>query len=69
MDFFGGGVLKDKVYSRKPRRAGDSKNYIRETLQEINEQRDLCKNVCQSVRDRLQSCVNCDGQQFDHLRW
>ena len=68
MDFFFWGVLKDKVYSRKPRSVGDLKNYIRDAFQEINTQRDLCKNVCRSVRGRLQSCVNCDGKQFEHLR-
>ena len=49
MDFFFWGVLKDKVYSQKPRS-------------------DLCKNVCRSIRDRLQSCVNQEGKQFEHLR-
>ena len=47
---------------------GDLKNYIRDAFEEIHTQRDLCKNVCRSVRDRLQSCVNCDGKQFEHLR-
>ena len=68
MDFFFWGVLKDKVYSRKPRSIDDLKNYINDAFQEINTQRDLCKNVCQSIRGRLQSCVTCDGKQFEHLR-
>ena len=36
MDFFFPGVLKDKVYSQKPRSVDDLKNYIRDTFQEIN---------------------------------
>ena len=66
MDFFFWGVLKDKVYSQKPRSVDDLKNYIRDSFQEINAQSDLCENVCQSVRDRLQSCVNQEGKQFEH---
>ncbi|XP_073409656.1 COMM domain-containing protein 10 isoform X2 [Dendrobates tinctorius] len=36
MDFFFWGVLKDKVYSRKPKSVSDLKNYIRDVFQEIN---------------------------------
>ena len=68
MDFFFWGVLKDKVYSRKPRSAEELKNYIRDAFQEINAQSDLCKKICQSVGDRLQNCVNQEGKQFEHLR-
>ena len=67
--FFLLGVLKDKAYSWKPRSVGDLKNYIREAFQEINEQRDLCKNVCWSIKGKLQSCVNSDGHQFEQLCW
>ena len=68
MDFFFWEVLKDKVYSQKPKSVDDLKNYIRDAFQEINAQSDLCENVCRSVRDRLQSCVNQEGKQFEHLR-
>ena len=68
MDFFFWGVIKDKVYSQKPRSVDNLKNYISNAFQEINIQSDLCENVCPSVRDRLQSCVNQEGKQFEHLR-
>ena len=68
MDFFFWGVLKDKVYSQKPRSVDDLKNYIRDAFQEINAQRDLSEKVCRSVRDRLQSCVNQEGKQLERLR-
>ena len=58
MDFFFWGVLKDKVYSRKPRSVEELKNYIRVAFQEINTQSDLCKKICRSVGGRLQNCVN-----------
>ena len=46
MDFFLWGVLKDKVYSQKPRSVDDLKNYIGDAFQEINAQSDLGKKVC-----------------------
>ena len=64
---FSFGVLKDKVYSPKPRSLDDLKNYIRDAFQEINTQTDLCKNVFRSVRGRRESCVNRDGKQCEHL--
>ena len=67
MDFFFWGVLKDKVYSQKPRIVNDLKNHIREAFHEINAQSDLCEKVCRNVRDRFQSCVNQEGKQFEHL--
>ena len=67
MDFFFWGVLKDKVYSQKPRSVDDLKNH-RDAFQEISAQSELCEKVCRSVRDRLQSCVNQEKKQFEHLR-
>ena len=48
MDFFFWGVLKDKVYSQKPRSVDDLKDYIRDAFLEINVQSDLCEKVCQA---------------------
>ena len=62
------GTPAPKLYSKKARSADDLKNYIRDAFQEINAQSDLCEEVCPSVRDRLQSCVNQKGKQFEHLR-
>ena len=58
--------LKDKVYSRKPRSVEDL-SYVRDAFEEINIESDLCKKVCRSVRDRLQSYVNQEGKQFEDL--
>ena len=66
--FFFWGVLKDKIYSQKSRSVDDLKNYVRDAFQENNTQSDLCEKVCRSVRDRLQSCGNQEGKQFEHLR-
>ena len=55
LQFFFGRVLKDKIYSRKPKSVNDMKNYVRDAFQEINTQTEVCKNICQSVRGRLQT--------------
>ena len=57
----------DKVCYQKPRNVDDLTSFIRNILQVISEQRDLCQNVCQKVKKRLENFVNCDGQQFEHL--
>ena len=43
MDFFVWRVLKDKVYSQKPRSVVDMKNYINNAFQEINTLRKLIR--------------------------
>ena len=48
MDFFFCAVLKNEVFHGKPRSVNDLKNFIRDAFQEINEQRDLSKNLYQS---------------------
>ena len=66
-EFFLLGNIGGKIYHRKPRSVDDLKSFIRNALQKINEQIDLRQNVCRSVKERLQNCVNCDGKQFEHL--
>ena len=48
MDFFFWGVLKDKVYSQKPRSVNDIKNYIRDAFQEINAQKTHAKKFVEA---------------------
>ena len=64
--FFFWEVLKDKVYSQKPRGVGDMKNYIKDAFQEINTQRDLCENICKRKR-QASKLVNQEGKQFEYL--
>jgi len=67
MDFFFWGVVKDKVFSRKPWTVDDMIRCIREACQEIDDSKELCAKVCLSVACRLQECVNNKGWQFEHL--
>jgi len=43
-------------------------HYIRETCQEIDNNKELCAKVCLSVASRLQQCEYNEGWQFEHLR-
>ena len=68
MDFFLWGVVKEKVYVRKPTNVLQLRDFITEAFAEINENVELCKKVCNSVEDRIQECINADGGLFEHLR-
>jgi hypothetical protein len=68
MDFFFWGVVKNKVYERKPHTVDEMKEFITDTFMDIDSDRKLCRTVCQSVSDRLDACCNVDGGHFEHLR-
>ena len=68
MDFFFWGVLKDKVYSRKPRSVEELKNYIRDAFQEINAQICVKRFVEALETDFKIVYINQEGKQFEHLR-
>ena len=68
MDFFFWGVVKNKVYEKKPKTINDLKDYIHVVFTEIDEDRNLCRTVCQSVLGRFEECCNFEGGHFEHLR-
>lgn len=68
MDFFFWGVVKDKVYSMKPVTVPQLKNFINDAFEDIRSNRNLCRTVCESVKDRMQECINVEGGHFEHLR-
>ena len=68
MDFFVWGVVKEKVYGRKPSTVKDLKDFIIEAFMDIDGNRQLCESVCRSVAGRFQECCNVDGGHFEHLR-
>ena len=47
------GVVKDYVYGRKPSNVREMKLYITDSFNRINENKDLCFNVCRGVKCRL----------------
>ena len=58
-DFFLWGVLKDLVYSEKPRTIAALKDVICNKIAMI--ELDLCRKVCRSVPSRLQKCIEVQG--------
>ena len=68
MDFFLWGVVKQKVYEKKPENVVQMREFIIEAFEEIRANVELCHKVCNSVHDRLQECINADGGLFEHLR-
>ena len=57
MDFFLGGDVKNKVY-KNPKTVNELKDYIHDAFREIDEDRNLCRTMCQSVLDRCEECCN-----------
>ena len=68
MDFFLWGVVKDKVYKRKPENVDQMRDFITQAFNEISANADICSKVCNSVQDRCQECVDVNGNLFEHLR-
>ena len=68
MDFFFGGVVKNKVYEKNPKTINESKDYIHDAFKDIEEDRSLCRTMCQSVLDRWEECSSVGGEHFEHLR-
>lgn len=68
MDFFFWGIVKDKVFARRPSSIEDMVQYIKEACEVVNNDKELCTRVCLSVAGRLQECVNNEGLQFEHQR-
>jgi hypothetical protein len=66
--FFLWGVVKNKVYEIKPQTVEEMKEFITEAFIGIDSDRKLCRNVCQSVSDRLDACCSVDRGHFEHLR-
>ena len=65
MDFFVWGVIKDSVYSRKPRSVEDLRQFVIDAFTNLDH--DLCTKVCQSVVSRCRECIGAEGLQFEYL--
>ena len=68
MDFFFGGVVKNKAYERKPQTVDEIKEFIIDAFMDTDSDRKLCRTACQSVSDRLDACYDVDGGHFERLR-
>ncbi|KAG1703701.1 hypothetical protein GQR58_004165 [Nymphon striatum] len=67
MDFFVWGVIKDSVYSRKPRSVEDLRQFVIDAFANLD--RDLCTKVCHSVVSRCRECIEAEGLQFEYLSY
>ena len=65
MDFFVWVVIKDSVYSRKPRSVEDLRQFVIDAVTNLGH--DLCTKVCQSVVSRCRECIGAEGLQFEYL--
>lgn len=65
MDFCVWGIIKDLVYSRKPRSVEDLRQFVIDAF--ANFDHDLCTSVCRSVLSRCRECIEAKGFQFEHL--
>lgn len=63
LDFFLWGVIKNTVYSVKPRTLEDMRQRIQEAITAID--LELVIKVCQSVPSRLHACIELDGRQTE----
>jgi hypothetical protein len=61
-DFFLWGHLKDIVYRTPPDNIPQLRERIKEACQQVTEE--MCSNVCQSVPERLRSCLALEGHQL-----
>lgn len=62
-DFFLWGVLKERVYAKKPQTIEDLKHEIEAAVSGIPQE--LCKKVCHSVLNRLRKCVEVNGSHIE----
>ena len=60
------GCCKNKVYEKIPKTINELKDYIRDAFKDIDEDRGLCRTVCQRVLDRCEECHNVRGGHFEH---
>lgn len=65
LDFFLWGYLKDKVYGRKPKTIEELKNAIKEEC--LGVPYNLFEDVCDSVKQRCEKCLQESGRQFEHM--
>ena len=65
MDVCVWGVIKDSVYSRKPRSVENLRLFVVDAFANLDG--DLCTKVCHSVASRCRECIEAEGFRFGHL--
>lgn len=62
MDFFLWGLIKDRVYAKKPHDLQALKDPIVTEIQDLPVE--SCRKACQSVPGRLQLCKDVEGEHI-----
>ena len=65
LNFFLWGVLKNQVFSDKPKTLNDLKENIINALKDISPE--MCKKVTESIIKRCHHCIASNGLHFEHL--
>ena len=65
LDFFLWGVLKNQVFSDKPKTLNDLKEKIINALKDITPE--MCKKVTESIFKQCHHCIANNGLHFKHL--
>lgn len=66
-DFALWGIVKEAVFSRNPDSLQTLRQYIREEIQKIDMNKQLCQNICHVIKDRCLKCIGEEGKHFEHL--
>ena len=59
-------IMKDNVYTGKPRDVEHLKFLIKQEFTSLNGDIELCQSICRSVANRCEICVSTEGAQFEH---
>ena len=65
LDFAVWAIIKNRVYSERPRDLGDLRQRIIDACDMFD--LNMCQDICRSVPDRLVDCINQNGHQFEHV--
>jgi hypothetical protein len=63
-DFCMLGVIKHRVYRKKPANVLQMKQQIHEKLNNLDKDKRLCATVCEAVVRRCQMCIKYDGRRY-----
>jgi len=68
-DFALWGILKDRVFARRPRSIEILKAVITEELYVISDDKALLEHICQTVRKRCLACIDEDGGHIENTTY
>lgn len=68
MDFYFWGVVKDKVFARKPTTLQELRDFIGVAFDDIEHLPMTRKQIREHIPERLKDCINNGGKQFEYLK-